>query len=84
MHGLWLWLLLHRNGGYAVGIAQAPQILFPSNRSLLTFTASDLRLLAKKEPDYFPDPSKEEIIDKSKADGLTETTICFQALWFCV
>lgn len=33
-------------GGYAVDIAQAPQILFPGNLSLLTFTTSDLRLLA--------------------------------------
>jgi len=53
-------------GGYAVNIARAPQILFPT---------SDLRL---------PDPSKDEITDKSKADGLTKTIVCFQALWFCV
>jgi hypothetical protein len=53
-------------GGYAVDIARAPQILFPGNRSLLALTTSDLRLLAKKEPDYFPDPFEEEITDKSK------------------
>ena len=34
--------------------------------SLVTEGISGLRLLAKKEPDYFPDPSEEEITDKSK------------------
>ena len=50
-------------GGYAVDITRAPQIPFPGNRSLLALTTW---LLAKKEPDYFPDPSEEEITDKSK------------------
>ncbi|XTI87528.1 hypothetical protein V2W45_1342382 [Cenococcum geophilum] len=51
-------------GDYAVDIARAPQILFPGNRSLLALTTSDLQLLAKRS--HFPDPSEEEITDKSK------------------
>jgi hypothetical protein len=43
-----------------------------------------LRLLANVDFNLIPDISKEEISDKSKANGLAKSIVCVQAFWFCV
>ena len=72
------WLLLRRNGRLRCWYRSSAANSFP----WVTEAFLRLLLLAKKEPDCFSDPSKEEITDKSNADGLTKTIVCFQALRF--
>jgi len=56
----------------------------PPQYNRLTLTESGVLFLAKYCPEVLPDLSCEQINDQSKANGLTKSLICLQALWFCV
>ncbi|OCL05631.1 hypothetical protein AOQ84DRAFT_390758 [Glonium stellatum] len=75
-----VWTMAHGHyavmGGYAVDTARVPQNIFPGNRTRLTLTVAGLRVLTEKKPDHLPDLSKEEITDKSKANGLAKIIVC--------
>jgi len=71
-------------GGFAVDQRNAEEPYFPRSLSRLTILPTGLRLLANVDLNLIPDISKEEISDKSKANGLAKTVVCVQAFWFCV
>jgi len=75
---------LRAHGGFALDTSAAKQNFLPDGRTCLTFTTKSLKRLAKEEPAFVLDLSKEHIQDKSKANGLAKTLICLQALWFCI
>jgi hypothetical protein len=56
----------------------------PPEYNRLTLTDSGVLFLATYCPEALPDLSCEQINDQSKANGLTKSLICLQALWFCV
>jgi hypothetical protein len=71
-------------GGFAVDQHDAEEPYFPKSLSRLTILPAGLRLLANVDFNLIPDISKEEISDKSKANGLAKSIVCVQAFWFCV
>lgn len=71
-------------GGFAVDQRDAEELYFPKTLSRLTILPTGLRLLANVDVNLIPDISKEEISDKSKANGLAKSIVCVQAFWFCV
>jgi hypothetical protein len=71
-------------GGFAVDQHDAEEPYFPKSLSRLTILPAGLRLLANVDFSLIPDISKEEISDKSKANGLAKSIVCVQAFWFCV
>ncbi|KAL8884493.1 MAG: hypothetical protein Q9215_007468 [Flavoplaca cf. flavocitrina] len=60
------------------------QSFLPENVSRATLTPDGLRFLMFYEPSAVPSITIEQIMDKSKADGLKKTLVCAQALWFCL
>ncbi|KAL8875984.1 MAG: hypothetical protein Q9198_005740, partial [Flavoplaca austrocitrina] len=60
------------------------QTFLPENISRATLTPDGLRFLMFYEPSAVPSITTEQIMDKSKADGLKKTLVCAQALWFCL
>ena len=81
------WTLAHGfyavMGGFAFDTSDASEVFLPGCKTRATVTASGLRFLLDHEPDLLPDISKEQIEDKSKADGLKKFLVCVQATWFC-
>ena len=75
------------HGFYAImgGLALCPtrKHYLPESIKRLTLTPAGLRFLHEHAPHLIPRISKEEIKDKSKADGLEKFLICAQATWFC-
>ncbi|KAL8892827.1 MAG: hypothetical protein Q9192_005549 [Flavoplaca navasiana] len=59
------------------------QRFLPENISRATLTSDGIRFLMEHERSAVPSITAEEIMDKSKADGLKKTLVCAQALWFC-
>ncbi|KAL9034921.1 MAG: hypothetical protein Q9180_005139, partial [Flavoplaca navasiana] len=59
------------------------QRFLPENISRATLTSDGIRFLMEYERSAVPSITAEEIMDKSKADGLKKTLVCAQALWFC-
>ena len=47
-------------------------------------TPEGMRFLLKHAPHLIPDISTEEIMDRSKADGLAKGLLVLQVLWFCI
>ena len=70
-------------GGFAFDSSDASEPFLPDSRTRAALTADGLRFLLDHEPDLLPSISKEEIEDKSKADGLKKFLVCVQAGWFC-
>lgn len=81
------WTLVHGfyavMGGFALDSSNAKQQFLPDSRTRAPLTATGLRFLLELDPDLLPSISKEQIKDKSKADGLQKFLVCFQATWFC-
>lgn len=50
----------------------------------MTLTPEGVAFVMKHAPELIPDLSKDEILDKSKADRLSKTMACLQAIWFCL
>ncbi|KAL9019840.1 MAG: hypothetical protein Q9185_002889 [Variospora sp. 1 TL-2023] len=71
-------------GGYAFATDISDEPFLPSSYTRATITPDGLLFLLDHEPDALPYLSREQIKDKSKADGLKKTLVCAQALWFCV
>ena len=63
-------------GGFAVDQHGAEEPYFPKGLSRLTLSPAGLRLLADVDFSLIPDISKEEISDKSKANGLAKLIVC--------
>ena len=70
-------------GGFAFDTSNAKPNFLPYGRSRLTLRVQALEYLVEHAPHLIPDLSKEEIRDKSKADGLAKLIVCLQAIWFC-
>ena len=75
------WTLVH---GFYAGMGG---FVFQSNKvspdhGRLTLTARGVALLA--ECGLLPDIEREDILDKSKSDGLSKTLACIQAAWMIV
>lgn len=56
----------------------------PAHVDRLVLTARGAMHLATMDPNLVPDLPVEQILDKSKADGLAKTIVCLQASWFCL
>lgn len=50
----------------------------------MTLTPEGVAFVMKHAPELIPDLSQDEILDKSKADRLSKTIACLQAIWFCL
>lgn len=79
MHGFYAVM-----GGYAFDMSDSTEPFLPPSLTRLTIIASGLRFLARKEPNFIPNISKEEIQDKSKANSLVKTIVCLQTSWFYI
>lgn len=71
-------------GGFAIDTRHLQPNFVPGSPDFQTLSPEALILLARCKPDLVPDISEEEILDKSKADGLKKFLICIQATWFIV
>ena len=80
------WTMVHSfyagMGGFIIqldGLSkdQGPQLIPESHR--LTISARGIAFLA--ECGHLPDIPEDDIVDKSKADGLAKLLVCFQAGW---
>ncbi|KAL8644431.1 MAG: hypothetical protein Q9226_007768 [Calogaya cf. arnoldii] len=71
-------------GGYAFSIESEDGDILPSPHTRAALTPAGIMFCLNHEPNILPQPSPEQIKDKSKADGLKKTLVCAQATWFCV
>ncbi|KAL9628277.1 MAG: hypothetical protein Q9164_007338, partial [Protoblastenia rupestris] len=71
-------------GGFAMSARDAKDQFLPEGYSRVALTTDGVRFLHEHAPELLPCISKEEIEDKSKADGLKKFLVCAQGLWFCV
>ncbi|KAF1974371.1 hypothetical protein BU23DRAFT_461731, partial [Bimuria novae-zelandiae CBS 107.79] len=74
-------------GGFALEFSHAAKratsdILRYQRR--ITLTPDTLKDLAELHPDFIPNISEAEILDKSKASAFAKTLVCIQAGWLCV
>ena len=78
------WTLVHSfyagMGGFAFTLDES--LPFASNHPRLTITPRGMALLA--QCGHLPDITKEEILDKSKADNLSKFISCLQAIWMLI
>ena len=86
-----LWTTVHgfyaTMGGFAMSTENddhSEANFLPNSRTRATLTAKGLQFLLDHRPDLFPKIAKEDIEDKSKADGIKKTVVCTQAIWFGV
>ena len=70
-------------GGFCFDTTNAEPNFLPGDRTRVTLTSRGICSLAELAPELLPDISKEQILDKSKADEFGKTLACLQALWFC-
>jgi hypothetical protein len=70
-------------GGLCFDTSNAELNFLPGDRTRVTLTSRSVVLLAELAPELLPDMSKEQILDKSKADGFGKILACLQAIWFC-
>ncbi|KAE9392714.1 hypothetical protein BT96DRAFT_830269, partial [Gymnopus androsaceus JB14] len=56
----------------------------PGSKVRTTLTPEGVAFLMRHSPELIPHLTKEQILDKSKADGLSKTLVCLQAGWFCL
>ena len=56
----------------------------PNDRTRAALTPQGLLFVLEQAPALFPRTSREDIRDKSKADGVKKTVVCMQAIWFGV
>ncbi|KAL9123716.1 MAG: hypothetical protein Q9217_006880 [Psora testacea] len=89
------WTLVHgfyvAMGGFVFSAGDADagadlsssQPFLPGGRTRATITPEGLQFLLQHKPDSLPNISEDEILDKSKADGVKKTLVCVQAGWFC-
>ncbi|KAF2466898.1 uncharacterized protein BDR25DRAFT_235669, partial [Lindgomyces ingoldianus] len=71
-------------GGFAFSTENLEQNFLRGSPARQTITISGLTLLANCNPNSIPDLSEEEIVDKSKADGLKKLILCIQAGGFLI
>ncbi|KAI0322799.1 hypothetical protein OF83DRAFT_1091824 [Amylostereum chailletii] len=81
------WTLTHSYyatmGGFALELSDDEPIHHSTqNRALLT--VDGLRFIIEREPDLIPDILEDDILDRSKASGLSKAILILQVLWFCV
>lgn len=55
----------------------------PHSVTRIRLQPDGVEFLMKHAPEIIPTLSREEILDKSKADGLSKALACLQAGWFC-
>lgn len=82
------WTLVHgfyaAMGGFAMDSSTSEEPFLPGTRTRVALTPDGLCFLLQHEPESLPDISEEQIVDKSKADGVKKFLVCAQALWFCL
>ena len=82
------WTLVHgfyaAMGGFSMDSSASEEPFLPKTRTRVALTFDGLKFLLDHEPEALPDITKEQILDKSKADGVKKFLVCAQALWFCV
>lgn len=73
-------------GGFAFDFSSMAINLIPSysKKTQLIMTPEGVSKIAEYEPVLLAGPTKEMIMDKSKADGFAKILVCFQAGWFLV
>ncbi|KAJ4985077.1 hypothetical protein SVAN01_09448 [Stagonosporopsis vannaccii] len=78
------WTLVHSHFAMMGGFTLDTDAFWPEVTEVRRplFTMSALLKLAENEPDLLPNVSTEDIMDKSKANGLTKLLVCLQACWF--
>lgn len=59
------------------------EVFLPHPVTRIRLQPDGVEFLMKHAPEIIPTLSKEELLDKSKADGLSKTLACLQAGWFC-
>ena len=82
------WTIVHGfyvvMGGFAMDSSTSEEPFLPEGRTRVALTPDGVRFLLEHEPNSLPNISTEQIQDKSKADSITKTLVCAQALWFCI
>ncbi|KAL8684662.1 MAG: hypothetical protein Q9224_006203 [Gallowayella concinna] len=71
-------------GGFSMDCAFSEKSFLPSGLTRATLTPDGIRFLLEHEPGALPSITREQIQDKSKADGIKKTLVCAQASWFCL
>lgn len=69
-------------GGFVIDTANSESLL-PGSNTRAVLTPEGVAFVMKHDPDLIPILSEQEILDKSKADGLAKALVCLQAAWFC-
>lgn len=71
-------------GGFVIDMRDSPvrKKYFPRSPKRYTLTPDNVLNVAKNQPSVLNIPSKAELWDKSKANGLAKVVVCLQAIWF--
>lgn len=69
-------------GGFVFDTTDEEPFL-PRSAPRIRLQPDGVAFLRKHAPEIIPTLSREEILDKSKADGLSKALACLQAGWFC-
>lgn len=69
-------------GGFVFDTTDEEPFL-PHSVTRIRLQPDGVAFLMEHAPKIIPSLSREQIIDKSKADGLSKTLACLQAGWFC-
>jgi hypothetical protein len=70
-------------GGLVFDTSNEQHNFLPGGRTRVTLNSRGVCALAEVRPDLLRNLTKEQILDKSKTDGLGKTLACLQAVWFC-
>jgi hypothetical protein len=68
-------------GGCVFDVDRSDAAFFPGHQRL-TLTARGVALIAKLG--HLPNVNKDDIADKSKADGKAKAIVCLQASWVAI
>ena len=72
-------------GGFRLdGVDNEGRRYLPDWQGEALITPKGIEVLLVHAPHLIPDISVEEIMDKSKADGLAKALLVWQVLWFCI
>lgn len=69
-------------GGYVIDTTEEA-VFLQNSRTRMILSPEGIAFIMQHAPELIPPLSKEQIQDKSKADGLSKLFVCVQAGWFC-
>ena len=82
------WTLTHAfwavMGGFKLSGEYEGERYLPAWQGDALLTPQGVEFLLDHSPHLIPDVSAEEIMDRSKADGLAKALLVWQVLWFCI